>query len=356
MASAQMELLVNGNSLPPHGHMAAQPVRRRVSFAEDDTVLEIAAAAQTAAAPAAAAAGAERGAARSIFDDSAPIPVAVNPLAFSQRGQLWRPHARSHCVTCGDGRTWYRDGHGNAGTPYRPEGALGRACACAGAGAGAGAGAEPAFVFHTDPEAAKECMLEWLDEKALEVLLAWLCGRRGAKEHRLQYQAGAGAWALRALAASCRRGRELVAAMRWIPGIHCDLFPHQVAALNRCISLEARRHSGRVCGGILCDEAGLGKTITALALIARTREPQHPRIPHGAQLRGRPGEPRFYDLESHQLNPSKLLPRDRRRTLMSSEYDPASGGLKGQRLSTRRVVNTTYDPDAVRTQVLSNTT
>jgi SNF2 family DNA or RNA helicase len=117
------------------------------------------------------------------------------------------------------------------------------------------------------------------------------------------------------------------------PAPQSDLFPHQIAALSRCVSLEARRHSGRVCGGILCDEAGLGKTITALALIARTREPQHPRIPRGAKLRGLPGQPRFYDLESHQLNELKLLPRDRRRTLMSSDYDPKSGGLKGQRRS-----------------------
>eukprot|EP01047_Picozoa_sp_COSAG01_P083054 COSAG01_NODE_17218_length_1169_cov_1.184112_2_plen_128_part_00 len=127
----------------------------------------------------------------------------------------------------------------------------------------------------------------------------------------MEYQAGAGARSLRALAATCRRGRELVASMRWVPGVHVDLFPHQVAALGRCVSLEARRHRGRVCGGILCDEAGLGKTITAIALMCRMREPQCPRIPVGAELRGGVGSPRFYNLEAHKLNQHKLPPCER---------------------------------------------
>ena len=339
------------------------PAARRVMFAQADTVREIesaspAAAEATAAAAPAAAARPARGAEpaeQGLFGGDGEIPTAVRPLAFSRRGHLWRPHARSFCASCGGGRTWYRDAHGNESTPRRPEGALGAACAC-GAAASNREDEVEAFIFHAASAAvATGCLLQQLDEKLLEGVLAWLCGRRGTRQVRMEYQSGVGARALRALAASCRRGRELVAAMRWVPGVHVDLFPHQVAALNRCVSLEARRHCGRVCGGVLCDEAGLGKTITALALMCRSREPEIPRIPKGARLRGEPGSPRFYTLGSHQLNELKLLPRDRRRTLMSSEYDPESGGLRGQRRSTRRLFNREYDPDAGYTGVGSFT-
>eukprot|EP01043_Picozoa_sp_COSAG02_P075660 COSAG02_NODE_15707_length_1147_cov_1.018130_1_plen_309_part_10 len=274
-----------------------------------------------------------------LFARGGAIPTAVRPLPFSRRGQLWRPYARSYCPDCGHGRVWYRDAHGYAGTPRRPDGALGLACRCVTASAEAGSCYElcHAFEFHAAPHGT--CPLQLLDDRLLDTVLAWLCGRRGSRQVRIEYQAGAGARAVRALAASCRRGRELVTAMRWVPGVHVDLFPHQVAALNRCCTLEARRHSGRVCGGILCDEAGLGKTITALALMCRLRDPAIPRIPRGSKLQGEAPYNRFYTLGPHQVNELKLLPRDRRRTLMSSKYDPQTGGLGDVRRSTRRLYN-----------------
>ena len=139
------------------------------------------------------------------------------------------------------------------------------------------------------PRDGTGCWLDALDDTLLDCVLAELCLWRGGRAPKLTQQPGdAPAWGLRALAASCRRGREVVAACPWVPGLRVALFPHQVAALNRCMSLEARRGQGRVCGGVLCDEAGLGKTITALALIARTRAPLHPRVPKGCRLE--PGE------------------------------------------------------------------
>lgn len=320
--------------------------RRRVVFGAE-SMRDVPARPQAGGAPIARTGGAGQGGGDSdnLFAGDGAIPTAVRPLPFSRRGQLWRPYARSYCPNCGHGRVWYRDAHGYAGTSRRPEGALGRACRCEAAAARAGNCHElsHAFEFHAVPGAT--CPLRLLDDKLLDTVLAWVCGRRGCRQVRMEYQAGAGARSVRALAASCRRGREVVAAMRWVPGVHVDLFPHQVAALNRCCTLEARRHSGRVCGGILCDEAGLGKTITALALICRLRDPAIPRIPRGSKLLGESPHC-FYTLGPHQVNELKLLPRDRRRTLMSSKYDPQSGGLDNVRRSTRRLYNTEHDPEA----------
>lgn len=279
---------------PPPLRTAMGDRPRRVTFAGYETAREIT--------PAAAATG------ELLFGESSFVPpVALQPLPFSRRGLLWRPYARSYCPSplCGGGRDWYQHAHGNAGTPERPEGALGASCRCT-----TTAPAVSAFTFHA-AAVDSGCLLQELDDKLLDTVLAWLCGRRGPRHVRMEYQAGAGARSLRALAATCRRGRELVASMRWVPGVHVDLFPHQVAALGRCVSLEARRHRGRVCGGILCDEAGLGKTITAIALMCRMREPQCPRIPVGAELRGEVGSPRFYNLEAHKLNQHKLPPCER---------------------------------------------
>ena len=314
------------------------PVRRRVAFAPGETVREIPAAEIPAAGIAATVAPALATApsCEKLFEA---VPIAVRPLPFSRRGQLWRPHARSYCPHCGLGRLWYRDAHGHAATSQRPEGALGAACRCDVPSADE---LRHAFEFYAAKSNAV-CPLRLLDEKLLEAVLAWLCGRRGSRQVRMEYQAGVGARAVRALVASCRRGRELVTAMRWVPGVHVDLFPHQVAALNRCCALEARRHSGRVCGGVLCDEAGLGKTITALALMCRMRDPAVPRVPIGTTLQGESPR-RFYTLEPRQLNELKLLPRDRRRVLMSKQYDPVSGGLRGpgQPLRSKRKI---FNPD-----------
>lgn len=330
---------------------ATTGVRRRVAFAPEDTVREVASA-QHSQRPAGSsmrrsATATERDSHEKLFDRHSPKPTAaLRPLPFSRRGQLWRPHARSYCSVCGHGRLWYRDAHGYAGTPERPEGALGAACRCSTASDGAGSCHALLHAFEFHAVADSSCPLRLLDDKLLDGVLAWLCGRRGSRQVRMEYQAGAGARAARALAASCRRGRELVTAMRWVPGVHVDLFPHQVAALHRCCALEARRHSGRVCGGILCDEAGLGKTITALALMCWSRDPAVPRIPRGATLLGESPH-RFYTLEANQVNELKLLPRDRRRTLMSKDYDPQSGGLRGrERKSTRRIFNIAYDEAA----------
>jgi hypothetical protein len=201
--------------------------------------------------------------------------VALRPLTFSQKGQDWRPHPRTHCAECGGGRSWYRGGSGSEGVREKPDGAFGVPCAAT--GSCASAGEVPAYHFR-----GADASLGMLDEKLLEAVLEWLVGRKGDRFWKREIQLGAGARALRALAACCRRGREIVTAARWVPGISVDLYPHQVAALGRCVSLEARRKTGRVCGGVLCDEAGLGKTITALALIARSRAPACPRIPLGA--------------------------------------------------------------------------
>ena len=114
--------------------------------------------------------------------------------------------------------------------------------------------------------------------------------------------------ALRALSATCRHARTACAAV--IPGLRCALFPHQQAAVAWMIAREASRPPMRVHpavrefvtagdmhwpfyvdprhregvtlrtmppapvrdsrGGLFCDEPGLGKTVTALALVLKT--------------------------------------------------------------------------------------
>lgn len=51
----------------------------------------------------------------------------------------------------------------------------------------------------------------------------------------------------------------------------CRLHPHQVVSLNKMTEIENREHHfGSLRGGVFADEPGLGKTVTALALIAST--------------------------------------------------------------------------------------
>jgi hypothetical protein len=103
-----------------------------------------------------------------LFDDPA---VALWPLAFSERGQDWRPHPRSHCAGCGGGRTWYRDGHSHAEEWQRPEGAFGRPCACV----SQGEPEQPAFAFRPGRPGSR-CWLQELDHRLLEIILVHLCG------------------------------------------------------------------------------------------------------------------------------------------------------------------------------------
>ena len=240
-------------------------------------------------------------------------PIALRPLAFSQKGQEWRPYPRSHCPECNaagrcGARSWYASGDAqcSAPAPSRPDGAFGKACECR---------SEAEEVLSCEFRAAGEgnpVHLQELDCKLLDGVLRLLCV--GADS------AGAAARGLRALAASCRRGRELVAAARWVPGLRCELFPHQVAALQRATQLESRRKLGRVCGGVMCDEAGLGKTITALALIARSRWPAVPRIPIDAQLQ----DDGYYLLAAHTLNSSTTKCNERRKLLMAGRDERAA--------------------------------
>lgn len=51
----------------------------------------------------------------------------------------------------------------------------------------------------------------------------------------------------------------------------CRLHPHQVVSLNKLTEIENRKQSfASLRGGVFADEPGLGKTVTALALIAST--------------------------------------------------------------------------------------
>ena len=88
--------------------------------------------------------------------------------------------------------------------------------------------------------------------------------------------------------------------------------PLPAPACGRMMALEAGDH---VRGGILCDEPGLGKTITALALIASTLAPRdlHRRVPHTAELCERSGT---YKLAAHHLNRMTTPVQKRRHHLM----------------------------------------
>ena len=118
--------------------------------------------------------------------------------------------------------------------------------------------------------------------------------------------------ALRALGACCRSVNVVVSAFPYVPGFRpsIELFPHQVAAVHRMKALEGSEEGVR--GGILCDEPGLGKTITALALIALTHAPQdlHRRIPQAANNLNKLA--RSYSLACHLLHRGST-PVDRRR-------------------------------------------
>ena len=276
-------------------------------------------------------------------------PVAVLPLLFSQKGLEWRPFPRSHCAGCSGARTWHRPGYGDEAVREKPAGAFGASCRGAGQDCTREAQEVAAYQFH-----GAECHLEMLDSKLLDDVLGWLGGGvlpSSTGDARRRSQEGEGARALRALAATCRRGRELAASARRVPGISVDLFPHQIAALFRCVQLEARRHIGRVCGGVLCDAAGLGKTVTALALIARGRAPQHPRIPRGTELRGGgDAGAAYYELESFELCGATTRSSERRRAMMARGY--SKGGQcavseeepAGRRKSSRRKHDVDRDP------------
>ena len=152
--------------------------------------------------------------------------------------------------------------------------------------------------------------------------------------------------ALRALGATCRHARTACAGV--VPGLKCSLFPHQQAAVAWMLSREAdrppmphhpaiRAHTTagseltyfidprarkglalrttrpppvRDCrGGLFCDEPGLGKTVTALALILKTLgrvasppkgiEPVwHPAPPHRASHARRAG---YYEVDEDSV-------------------------------------------------------
>eukprot|EP01052_Picozoa_sp_SAG31_P005414 SAG31_NODE_237_length_19590_cov_13.149915_20_plen_947_part_00 len=264
-------------------------------------------------------------------------PIALRPLRFSQVGQEWRPYPRSHCAGCGGALTWYGNGDAQSTTRAlsRPDGAFGaRLCEC---------DAQADEVLSCEFRVAAGCAedqnsLQKLDCKLLDRVLKLLCD--GADE------SGAAARGLRALAASCRRGRELATAARWVPGLQCELFPHQVAALQRATQLENRRKFGRVCGGVMCDEAGLGKTVTALALIARSRSPAVPRIPIGARLVCAPlSDSSYYHLEAHILNASTTKSDARRKLLMAGTRERQERN-QSRRYSARKRYDTARDPAA----------
>lgn len=62
---------------------------------------------------------------------------------------------------------------------------------------------------------------------------------------------------------------------------NCRLHPHQWASLSQMVGVENRQtHFGAVRGGILADAPGLGKTVTALALIASSIGAL-PKVPEG---------------------------------------------------------------------------
>jgi hypothetical protein len=103
-------------------------------------------------------------------------PIALRPLAFSQKGQERRPYPRSHCVAraagCGGARTWYRDGEAQSAAPVqrRPDGAMGAPCEC-----GAVAWEVVLCEFHAADERLP-CHLQELDCKLLDEVLRSLPG------------------------------------------------------------------------------------------------------------------------------------------------------------------------------------
>ena len=73
--------------------------------------------------------------------------------------------------------------------------------------------------------------------------------------------------ALWSFGATCRRFARLGAGH--VPGLALELFPHQRDSLAWMLRSERRADGPH--GGILADEPGLGKTITLIAAVLRTR-------------------------------------------------------------------------------------
>ena len=92
---------------------------------------------------------------------------------------------------------------------------------------------------------------------------------------------------------------------------------------------------------MLCDEAGLGKTITALALIARSRAPAVPCIPNLARLQ----DDGYYLLSAHPLNSSTTKCDERRKLLMAGTDERAARDV-GRKYPPRKRYDTPRDPQA----------
>ena len=140
-----------------------------------------------------------------------------------------------------------------------------------------------------------------LSPELIRLILRQLCS-----SSRTPDNTSIAAIALRVVAACCQGGYRTIAGFPFVPGLRegLELFPHQVAAVHRCASpiaplcilrgaemthivpaeqwrylwlrmkaIEAGVCNSSVRGGIECDEPGLGKTVTALALVARTLAP-----------------------------------------------------------------------------------
>jgi len=94
-----------------------------------------------------------------------------------------------------------------------------------------------------------------------------------------------------------------------VPGMRLELFTHQIVSLVWMLRRESFKR-GDLRGGLICDEPGLGKTITCLALILRTRgtKPSLAALAFPEEKNCAVRGLRSPDSRRREVNPKLLLP------------------------------------------------